>query len=128
MRGTLPKGVHTLRLWGVGAVLAVAFAAVGASQADSAPARSGPVFSEAVAFDTSKPLRQLAKTAKATAQQKASRLGLERGPVLADEGFGGDAAVQTAEAPLAIGAPIQNFEGLGKQDNFNVLGPPGQPA
>ena len=122
MRGTLPTGVHTLRLWGVGAVLAVAFAAVGASQAGSATARSGPEFSEAVAFDTSKPLRQLAKTAKTAAKQKAPQLGLERGPIVADEGFAGDAAVQAEVAPLAIGAPIANFEGLGNQDNFNIFG------
>ena len=122
MRGTLPRGVHTLRLCGVGAVLAVAFAAVGASQADSATARSGPEFSEAVAFDTSKPLRELAKTAKAAPRQKAPQAVPERGPIVADAGFAGDAAVQAEVAPLAIGAPIANFEGLSNQDNFNIFG------
>jgi hypothetical protein len=101
--------------------LAVVLAAVGAAQTDSASATSGAKFSEAVAFDTSKPLRELAKTAKAAAEQKAPGPVPERGPVLADEGFAGDAAVQAEVAPLAIGAPVQNFEGLGQQDNFNVL-------
>ena len=41
---------------------------------------------------------------------------------VADEGFAGDAAVQAEVAPLAIGAPIANFEGLGNQDNFNIFG------
>jgi hypothetical protein len=122
MRGTLPTGVHTLRLWGVGAVLAVAFTAVGASQAGSATATSEPKFSEAVAFDRSKPLRELAKTAKAGAKQHAPELARERGPFLADEGYAGDAAVQTAAAPLAIAAPIRNFEGLSNQDNFDIFG------
>ena len=122
MRGTLPTGVQTLRLWGVGAVLAVAFAAVGASQAGSATARSGPEFSEAVAFDTSKPLRELAKTAKASPRQKAPQVVPERGPIVADAGFAGDAAVQAEVAPLAIAAPIANFEGLSNQDNFNIFG------
>jgi hypothetical protein len=120
MRGTLPGGVHTLRLCGVGALLALVLAAVVASQAGSASARSGPRFSEAVAFDTSKPLRALARTAKPAGQEAPPAI-QERGPVLADEGFAGDAAVQAEVAPLAIGAPIQNFEGLSQQDNFNVL-------
>lgn len=31
-------------------------------------------------------------------------------------------ALQAAAAPLAISAPIQNFEGLSNQDNFNFFG------
>ena len=38
------------------------------------------------------------------------------------QGFAGDAAVQAEVAPLAIGAPIANFEGLSNQDNFNIFG------
>jgi hypothetical protein len=74
-----------------------------------------------VAFDTSKPLRELARTAK-PARQEAPPAVPERGPFVADEGFAGDAAVQAEVAPLAIGAPIQNFEGLSNQDNFDIFG------
>jgi hypothetical protein len=122
MRETPRRTLRTLRLCGVAALLAVVLAAVGATQAGSAPAQSGPEFRDAAAFDTSKPLRELAKTAKAAAKKKDLQLGPERGPFLADEGYAGDAAVQAAEAPLAIAAPIQNFEGLSNQDNFNFFG------
>ena len=122
MRGTLPKGVHTLRLWGVGAVLAIALAAVGASQAGSAPARSGPEFSEAVAFDKSKPLRQLAKTAGAT-KQKAPPSWLESEARSSQtKATPAMQLCRRAAAPLAIASPIQNFEGLSNQDNFDIFG------
>jgi hypothetical protein len=77
-----------------------------------------------VAFDTSKPLRELAKAASASARRQHVRLGTERGPTVKDKGFSGDAAVQDTSAATAaatIGGTIANFEGLGQQDNFNVL-------
>jgi hypothetical protein len=111
-----------LRLVVVGMVSAAALTGVGATQAGSAPASRGPEFTNAVAFDVSKPLRVLAKTAAKDAKSKDSQLPAERGPALEANGYAGDSAVQTAVAPLAISAPIQNFEGLSNQDNFNVFG------
>jgi hypothetical protein len=49
--------------------------------------------------------------------------------VAKDKGFSGDAAVQVssqtaaaAVSALAIPSPLQNFEGLSNQDNFDVFG------
>jgi hypothetical protein len=101
------------------AALATAVAAAAATQASSAAGKSGPKFSEAKAFDTSKPLKELAKTAK---PPKPKDLRPERGPAIADNGPAGDAAVQSAGAPLTIGSPLLTFEGLSNQDNFNTYG------
>ncbi len=96
--------------------------AVGATQAGSAPTRHSPVFTEAVAYDVSKPLSVLAKTEQGAASEKQVRLHPERGATVDDVGYSGDAAVQTATAAAAtIPGTIQNFEGLGQQDNFEVL-------
>src|SRR5215211_1850735 len=112
-----------LWLFGAGALLAALLMGAGATQAGSAPAsQPGPKFSEAVAYDVSKPLRVLAKTA--SARDRTVRLSPERGATVKDAGFSGDTAVQTtssADTP-AIGGPIANFEGLRNQDNFDVLG------
>jgi hypothetical protein len=43
-------------------------------------------------------------------------------PAVENVGYSGDAVLQAAAAPLAISAPIQNFEGLSNQDNFNFFG------
>jgi hypothetical protein len=97
--------------------------AVGATQAGSAPARHTPVFTEAVAYDVSKPLSVLAKTEQAAARERQVRLHPERGPTVDNAGYSGDEAVQTASrAAAAIPGTSQNFEGLGQQDNFQVTG------
>jgi hypothetical protein len=77
-----------------------------------------------VAYDVSKPLRVLAKSAQASARQKDVRMSPERGATVKDSGFSGDAAVQATSpaAAATIGGTIANFEGLGQQDNFNVTG------
>jgi hypothetical protein len=111
-----------LRFCGAGVLSAAALTSVGVTQAGSAPAQRGPEFSEAVAFDVSKPLRVLAKTAAKGATSKDGQLPAERGPVIEANGYTGDASIQTEAAPLAIPAPIQNFEGLSNQDNFNTFG------
>jgi hypothetical protein len=121
MHGTPPRRVRTLRLFGVGALLAAVLTAVGATQAVSAPAKTGPKFTKPAAFDVSKPLRELAKTAKAT-KQKDGQMRPERGPAVASEGYSGDAAVQAAPAAPTIAAPLQNFEGLSNQANFDIFG------
>jgi hypothetical protein len=96
---------------------------VGATQAGSTPARHSPVFTEAVAYDVSKPLTVLAQTEQAAARERQVGLNPERGATVADAGYSGDEAVQTASSAVAaIPGTIQNFEGLGQQDNFNVTG------
>jgi hypothetical protein len=85
-----------------------------------------------VAYDLSPVLRDVAQR-QSPAALKA--LPEERGPVVVDKGFFGDGALQTAggfssdtavqasggQSSLVIPAPIENFEGLSNQDNFNVL-------
>jgi hypothetical protein len=99
--------------------------AVGATSAGSAPAKHEAVFSEAVAFDTSMPLLELAKTAKVEARDEKARMSPERGPTVKDKGYSGDAAVQEFSAVSAvatIGGTIANFEGLSQNDNFARTG------
>jgi hypothetical protein len=105
----------------VAAVAMLAATAVGASAATAAaaPGDQRPRFFEPEAFDVSKPLRELAKTAK---PPKATYLRPELGPQLVgDRGHSGDGALQEAVPPQTIGAPLTTFEGLSNQDNFNVF-------
>ncbi len=81
-----------------------------------------PQFSQAVAFDISRPLRDLAgrRTTSATSQPQT-----DRGPIPADRGFSGDAAVQSTAGRVgtaSIGAPIANFEGLSNANNQAAFG------
>jgi hypothetical protein len=114
------------RLWllaGV-ALLSTLLAAAGARQAESTPQRSGvrgPTFTEATAFDVSKPLRELAKTAP-SAIGHGGEIRPERGPVARDRGHSTDGALQSRAAASVIPAPIVNFEGLSNQANFDVFG------
>jgi hypothetical protein len=111
-----------LPLFGAGILSTALLMAVGATPAGTAPAAHSPKFTKAVAFDASKPLRELAKAAQASARQKAVRLSPERGATAKDAGYSGDAALQaTPSAAATIEGTIANFEGLGQQDNFNVL-------
>jgi hypothetical protein len=123
MDGTPRERLRLRALFGAGVLATALLTAVGATPAGSAPAKHEPVFSEAVAYDVSKPLRELAKTAKASARQKDVRMSPERGPTVKDDGFSGDAAVQATSpaAAATIGGTIANFEGLSQQDNANVL-------
>ncbi len=107
--------------------------------ADAAPrARGGPnpTFTSAVAFDVSPALRDIAAAhpgARLQSSGEVRDIRPDRGTIPADRGFSGDAAVQSAlqggnslrtlgPTSLAIPAPMQNFEGLSNQDNFNVFG------
>jgi len=106
----------------------VAPAAVDAASAVTAK----PKFSTAVAFDVSRPAREIAPPSlarrAATATDELLDIRPERGPVPADNGFTGDGAVFPSAARLmaplsaTIAAPIVNFEGLSNQDNFNLFG------
>src|SRR5436309_5526407 len=106
---------------------------VGAVQAapQSARAAPGPVFSTAAAFDKTPPLRDLAQ--RASRQVTPHELPPERGPVVADRGYSGDGALQTAGGQsvgavqaATIPATSANFEGLRNTDNPNgiLVNPP----
>ncbi len=108
-----------------------------APAAAAGPAASAkPKFSTAVAFDVSRPLRELARSAT-TASQFSSDPDAEPYEVrperdaaepVADNGFTGDAALgagaarRSAATALTVSAPLANFEGISNQDNFNIFG------
>lgn len=93
-------------------------------------------FSTAVAFDVSRPLSEVAKTAALTQTTMAASADLvdirpDRGVVVQDMGYTGDAALQGALAlPSAaqsittatIPGTMANFEGLSNEDNFALFG------
>jgi hypothetical protein len=93
-----------------------------------------PKFTKAKAFDVSEPLYNLAQAASLRAAPLATsklyEIRRERGPVAKDRGFSGDGAVQSSSElrrhalsqSLLINNPLNNFEGLSNQDNFNVFG------
>jgi hypothetical protein len=121
MHGTPLRRGRILRLFGVGALLVALLAAAGATQAVSAPAKTGPKFTKPAAFDVSKPLRELAKAAKAT-RESGGQMRPERGRAVASEGYSADAAVQASPAAPTIAAPLQDFDGLSNQANFDIFG------
>ena len=91
-------------------------------------------FSNAVAFDVSPTLRDLAAAAGAKVLPGLSddireprEVRPERGPVVIDKGYSGDGALQNTIGRVAakgelIPSPVANFEGMSNQDNFNVFG------
>lgn len=91
-----------------------------------------PRFSNAVAFDVSPALRELAANRRPTLPAQAvgadGEIRPERGPEATGQGHAADGALQAQAAPAAaaslaaISAPLANFEGLSNQDNFNVFG------
>jgi hypothetical protein len=108
----------------------------GNSQGFKAPS---PKFSDAVAFDTTAPLRDLAANraqpamaAALSADDEPVDIRPDRGQVVADQGYSGDGALQGQAGGLraalssltaaAIEPPMANFEGLSNQDNFNLFG------
>jgi hypothetical protein len=109
------------------ATLAFTLTVTGLCSAAAAPVSAKPTFSNAVAFDRSPALRDLAaRTApKSALSSKVVEVRPERGPVAVDRGFSGDGALQaqaSVRAPLQIPATSANFEGLSSLDNFNIFG------
>lgn len=111
------------------------FPTIGPAQAASqAPTNKlPPQFSTAVAFDVSPALRDLGSTiqrqsVQPNSSQEPKEIRPERGPEVQDQGYSGDGALQGASGLVApqsvatIPAPLQNFEGLSNQDNFNLYG------
>jgi hypothetical protein len=107
-----------------------------AASADAATsiASPKPKFSTAVAFDVSRPLREITPpsvlrlAASGSANAEPLDIRPDRGPIAADTGFGGDAALQTSSTgrqsllTATIAGPLANFEGLSNQDNFTLYG------
>jgi hypothetical protein len=115
-------------------LVAAAVTAVSAGTTQAGPSQAGPKFTEAVAFDVSKPLRELAKqpaggtlpsaTGKDTDSEPAVLAGGTNAlfsPLASLTGSAGQ-PVNAQVAASAIPGPLANFEGLSNQDNFNVLG------
>jgi hypothetical protein len=107
-----------------GATLAVAFVA-GPVVAQQVTA-GNPKFSSAVAFDSSKAMRDIAPLSGAGlfALPENGMLDVrpDRTPVANDRGFSGDAALRAAKSAAKKGTVFANFEGLSNLDNFNLFG------
>jgi hypothetical protein len=114
---------------------AVVAVSAGTTQAASTTGMNGPKFTEAAAFDVSKPLRDLAKQAPAqTSLPAATGKDTDREPALLGGGSNAvfsplaaltGTAAQAANAQAttsAIGSPIVSFDGLSNQDNFDIYG------
>jgi hypothetical protein len=104
-----------------GVLIAAIVSAVGATSAGSAPAGPKPKFTEATAFDVSKPLSVLARAAPTgeAAIDEDDEVPEGAGP---GNGHDADAAVQTSAPAATIPAPNANFEGLRNEDNFAIYG------
>jgi len=107
---------------------ALALALVAGPAAADGVAVGKPQFSAAVAFDVSRPARDIAPMS-AAARIALPESGLldvrpDRGPVMKDKGFSGDAAVGPTKAAAAEkkGEQFANFEGISNTDNFNLFG------
>jgi hypothetical protein len=119
------------------ALLAVCALIVGlpaAPNAATAQAMTTPTphFTQAAAFDTSAPLRDIAAAAahhrSALADEDivfespAEEVLEDREVVAVDHGYSPDAALQTTAGTPAAPATQANFEGLSNQDNFSLYG------
>ncbi len=98
--------------------------AQGAPEATQASPR--PKFTNAVAFDVSPAMRDVAKQTMAARRATGSLDRPERGPASAGRGFSGDAAVQSSTgrspASVDIPSPTVNFEGIPAEANIPILG------
>ena len=118
-------------------LVAVVVVAISAGTTQAGPTTKGPKFTEAAAFDVSKPLRDLVKNQKPsqkalpapTGKDTDSELSAETGAASAGLSPGSSiraAAAQQAanaqELATVIPGTTANFEGLSNQDNFNIFG------
>jgi hypothetical protein len=126
---TKPSGQRVLSLVAVFLLVVT----TGAAQTALGAASPKPKFSAAAAFDVSLPLHALApaaplRLAPFNASQEAVEIRRERGPVVNDQGYSGDGALQGTSglrlqsAAATIPAPLLTFEGLSNQDNFSLFG------
>lgn len=118
------------------AVVAAVVMAMSAGTTQAGPNMKGPKFTEAAAFDVSKPLRDLAKSQKPstktfpapTGKDTDSELSAEAGAWSAFLSTGASLSAALApqaasvqQAATAIPETLANFEGLSNQDNFNTF-------
>jgi hypothetical protein len=91
----------------------------------------GPKFSTAVAFDVSRPLREIAppavrKVPLVVDGELVKNFRPEKGlDAATDKGHSGDGALFPSAKSIAgatISGPLSTFEGLSNQDNFNLYG------
>src|SRR5262245_8639741 len=124
-----PRRLGKLALLCTGVLAAALLTPVDAAQAAPAIMDSHPTVSGPAAFDTSKPLRELAppsaSKAAVTAQEPEEEdddFLEERLPEAVDHGFSGDSVVQNTAGTPSTGGTRANFEGISNNDNFTVLG------
>src|SRR2546421_3125526 len=124
-----PWRSRRLPLLGRGGLVAALRTPAGAAQAEPMVASSQPTVTAPAAFDTSKPVRELAPARRATAaqtqddEQGDEEDALEgRLPEAVDHGFSGDGAVQSTAGRPGTDGTRANFEGLSNADNFALLG------
>jgi hypothetical protein len=109
---------------------ALALAVVAAPAAAEGVAVGKPKFSTAVAFDLSRPARDIAPLSAAGrfALPESGLLDVrpDRGPLVKDKGYSGDGALgrmsAAAAAPPRKVEGFANFEGISNIDNFNLFG------
>jgi len=117
----------TALIW-AGALVAVVLTPADPAQAGPTLTNTHPTISGPAAFDTSRPLREVAParaatTAQALDDEEEAEDALEaRLPAPVDHGFSGDAAVQSTAGNPGTGGTRANFEGLSNADNFALLG------
>src|SRR5690349_3273596 len=125
-----PRRFGKLALLCTGVLAAAFLTPVDAAQAAPAIVDSHPTVSGPAAFDTSKPLRELAPpnaiaatTPAVTADEEEDDDFLEeRLPEAEDHGFSGDSVVQSTAGTPSTGGTRANFEGISNNDNFTLLG------
>src|SRR5262245_56060821 len=82
-----------------------------------------PVFSNAVAFDVSRPFSELATIpGPARDAETGDDVDPGDGPYVPDAGHTDDGALQSTTGSAAISGPITSFDGLSSLDNFNTFG------
>ena len=108
-------------------------AALHCGDADAADSIKGrTIVSEAVAFDVSRPAREIAPPLVRVREAEVREIPSDRGPAMKDRGYSGDGALAfealrlgfdvSADAPASIQPPFLTFEGISNQDNFNLFG------
>jgi hypothetical protein len=136
MRTVLLFGVLLMLVAGVTAVSAQPISSV-TSSARTQPAvafSAEPTFTSAVAFDVSPPLRDIAAAAAlrgllSGSPQDVIEVSPDRGPIVVDQGWSGDGALQSeallssqSASAFAIPSPIMTFEGISNADNLALYG------
>ena len=113
---------HVVRLLVVMALAVGWLAPAQAAPAEQTAKDPVPRFTDAAAFDRSASLKSLAAKSRQT-KSALPRAVPERGPLPTGQGFTGDSVVQAqVKSASPVVFPIQNFEGISNQDNFNLYG------